>query len=64
MIELFPNISEEFRERVKLAADLAFLQKFPAEFLNEFTNLCASEEERDYCEFYFNLRVERMLNER
>jgi hypothetical protein len=30
--------------------------------LNDYTNTCIDEEERDFVNFYFNMRMEQMLN--
>lgn len=67
MTELFPNISDNLRKCAEIVADLAFRQDSPAKavkLMNQFTNACFSEEERNFCEFYFNMRMEQMLNER
>jgi hypothetical protein len=31
--------------------------------LNEYTETCSSEEEKEFVEFYFNMRMEQLLNE-
>lgn len=66
MIELFPDVPERIKQQAKFIADLAFQKTNPAQIvtiLNEYTSSCYSKEERDFCEFYFNLRMEQVLNE-
>lgn len=67
MQELFPNIPEVVRKNAEFIFDMALRQKnllSTIKVLNEYTNTCASDEEKEFVEFYFNMRMEQMLNER
>jgi hypothetical protein len=67
MYELFPNIPEAARKNAEFMFDMALRQKnllSTIKVLNEYTNTCASDEEKEFVEFYFNMRMEQMLNER
>lgn len=64
MEELFQNIPEEFRKRVKFIVDMALrAQDIPsaAYALKAFADTC-SEEEQEFLDFYFNCRMENLLN--
>lgn len=67
MYELFPDIPETVRKNAEFMFDMALRQKnllSTIKVLNEYTNTCASDEEKEFVEFYFNMRMEQMLNER
>lgn len=67
MQELFPNIPESVRKNAEFIFDMALRQKnllSMVNTLNEYTNTCSSEEEKEFVEFYFNMKMEQMLNER
>lgn len=67
MQELFPNIPESVRKNTEFIFDMALRQKnllSMVNTLNEYTNTCSSEEEKEFVEFYFNMKMEQMLNER
>ena len=67
MQELFPNIPETVRKNAEFIFDMALRQKnllSTIKVLNEYTNTCASDEEKEFVEFYFNMRMEQMLNEK
>lgn len=67
MEEIFPNIPDYMRKNAELVADLAFRQKDAAsviKVLNNYTKACPTQEEQEFVEFYFNMRMEQMLNER
>ena len=66
MVEIFANIPE----RVKQGAELIFNAALKTHdaikmttMLNDYVNNCIDEEEREFINFYFNLRMEQMLNE-
>lgn len=66
MIELFNNVSNEVKELISYCVDLAFLQPTPLEcasVVNDFRKTCKTEEEKDFLDFYFNLRLELLNNE-
>lgn len=63
MEELFKDITEEQRAQVKMVADTAFSQNDPmliVKLLNNYTKNCATDYERDFAEFYFNMRMEQL----
>lgn len=66
MIELYPNISEELREQAKVMFNLIHdaNPETAAHMLHDFTNRSGrTEEEKDFLEFYFKLRLEMMNND-
>ena len=67
MEELFPNIPEQSRKNAEFIVEMALRQKnitSAVKVLNEYTNSCVSDEEKEFVEFYFNMKMEQMLNER
>lgn len=65
MIELFTNISEQKRKQAELLFNLAIQQKNIikiSELLHEFTQNILDDEERDFFNFYFNMRMEQLKN--
>lgn len=59
--ELFTNIPDEVKERTKLIADFALTQlSLPnaIKMLAQYANTCYDEEEQNYVDFYFNMRLE------
>ena len=69
MTELYPNISEEVRNAAATAWTIAIAQPDPvsaAEFLNTVTNYYSNKltnEEVEFLQFYFNLRMEMMKHD-
>ena len=69
MTEIFQNIRDEVKEVADLAWRLAIAQKNPidaANFLNNTTNYYRNiytEEEIEFLQFYFNMKMEMMKNE-
>ena len=66
MIELFPDIPEQIRKNAEFMFEMALRQKnilSTIKVLNEYTETCSSEEEKEFVEFYFNMRMEQLLNE-
>ena len=66
MVEIFYNIPPHIKELAKNWVDLALRQTNPFEavkMISNFANSCSTEEERDFVDFYFKLRLERLLNE-
>lgn len=67
MEELFPNIPEQSKKNAEFIVEMALRQKnitSAVKVLNEYTNSCISDEEKEFVEFYFNMKMEQMLNER
>lgn len=65
MIEIFENIPQDVKDRTKFIFDMAIRnQKLPemVKLLNEYTENCINEEEKEFVQFYFNLRMENLLN--
>ena len=65
MVELFENIPEEAKKRAEFVFDMALRQNDmlnAVKILNEYTNSCVDEEEQEFVEFYFKMRLEELLN--
>lgn len=65
MIEIFENIPEEVKSRAAFIFDMAMRQKYVPDIikvLNEYTDTCSDEEEREFVEFYFTMRFEELMN--
>lgn len=65
MIEIFTNIPEEVKEQTKLIVNFIFSQLDPEsglKFIESYISSCENEEERDFIRFYFNMRMEQLLN--
>ena len=63
--EIFTNISDTLKQRAEFIFNMALRQHSPQSMvktLNNFTNSCINEEEKQFVEFYFNLRMEQLLN--
>ena len=63
MIEIFENISENTKKRLKEYADAALLLNDPfkmAKLLADYTKNCCNEEEQEFADFYFNMRLEEL----
>lgn len=66
MIELFANIPEYVKNQTKFWVDLALQQKdliSGAKMVADYAKTCQNEEERDFVDFYFNLRIQELINE-
>ena len=66
MIELFPDISENMRKKTKFWVDLALCNHNLYEglqLISEYVNRCKTEREKEYVDFYFNLRLEQLIDE-
>jgi hypothetical protein len=60
MIELFANVSDRIKNETKFwveTAILAFDSRLAAETILKFKNTLNTEEEKDFVDFYFNLRM-------
>ena len=65
MIELFEDISEKSRIQAEFIFDMAMRQPnvtSALKVLNDYTDTCFDEREKQFVEFYFNLRMENLLN--
>lgn len=66
MIEIFEDISEEIRQTVEIIFNKALETKNAVkmvEILDNYTNNCKTDREKEFSRFYFNLRMEQMFNE-
>lgn len=66
MTEIFANIPEEVKEQTKLVANFIFSQLEPEsglKFMESYIASCENEEEKEFIRFYFNMRMEQLLNE-
>ena len=66
MIEIFDNIPTKVKENAEMVFDLALHFHSPtaiAKFLDEYANSCQNEEEHEFVNFYFNMRMAQLLNE-
>ena len=63
MIELFTELPQEIKDGIRTYIDLV-LKDFQlldaAKIISEFANTCTNEEEQDFIDFYFNLKLEEM----
>ena len=65
MTEIFSNISKEQKEKAEFIFNIASKKDLISTLitLNDYTNSCPTEEEREFVEFYFNMRLEQLKNE-
>jgi len=66
MIELFTNIPKEIKEQTEAVANFVFLNFEPEaglKFIQSYISSCEEEDERDFVRFYFNTRLEQLLEE-
>lgn len=66
MVEIFTSIPEEVKQQAKLVADFIFTTLEPEaglRFMDSYISSCENEEEKDFIRFYFNMRMEQLLNE-
>ena len=66
MIELFTNIPKEIKTQTELVANFIFNNFNPEsglKFIQSYISSCQDEEEQDFVRFYFNMRLEQLLNE-
>lgn len=64
MVELFANVSKKVKDEIKFWVDIAMLNPNPMDGAKEilaYQNTLKTEEEKDFVDFYFNMR---MLQER
>ena len=66
MIELFADLPEEVKEKTKLIIDFVinnFTPQQGIEFLSNYLNSCNDEQEKQFIDFYFSLRMAQILDE-
>ena len=66
MTELYSDIPEHIKILTKFWIDLVLKQKNPIDgitIINNYTNSGLSEYQKEYVDFYFNLRMEQLNNE-
>lgn len=63
MNEIFAEIPEEVKNRAKFIFDMAIRQTNvmkAVQVLQNYTETCEDEEEREFVEFYFKTRMEQL----
>ena len=66
MVELFSEIPQEVKDAAKFWVDMALRQNNPIDgvkMISEFINSCNNKEEKEFVDFYFNMRMEQLRNE-
>lgn len=66
MIEIFEDIPQEIKDQASFVFEMALLQPdllSAVNVLKNYTNACRNEREKEFVEFYFNMRMENLLNE-
>ena len=66
MEEIFVNISNKTKQGAELIFNSALKTQNPQKMLKilqEYTDSCQNEEERNFIRFYFKFRMEQMLND-
>lgn len=66
MVEIFEDIPQRVKDQAELIFELALLQPnliSAVKTLNDYTNTCIDDREREFVEFYFNMKMESLLNE-
>lgn len=64
--EIFTEIPEDVKDKTKFWFEVAFSQINIADtirMLKEYRNSCENEYERDYVDFYFNMRMAQINGE-
>ena len=65
MTELFTELPDNIKRQAEKFVDMTLQNDDPFDIvniLNEYTNSCQSEEEREFVQFYINRRLEEMKN--
>ena len=66
MIELFPNVYDMWKRVIELQVENALKQATPTkimEYLSHFRESLPSDDERDFLDFYFKLRMEQLYED-
>lgn len=65
MTELFTELPDNVKRQAEKFVDITLQNDDPFDIvniLNEYTESCQSEEEREFVQFYVNMRLEEMKN--
>lgn len=65
MIELFTGIPDNVKKQNELVINFIFNTLDPEsglKFIQNYISSCQNEEEKDFIRFYFNVRLEQLLN--
>ena len=66
MIELFAGLPNDLKIQIQKFID-GILNKYDlieaVKIIANFSNSCSSEEEQDFIDFYFNMKMEQLKNE-
>ncbi len=65
MTELFTELPDNVKRQAEKFVDMTLQNDDPFDIvniLNEYTNSCQSEEEKEFVQFYINMRLEEMKN--
>ena len=65
MTELFTELPDNVKRQAEKFVDMKLQNDDPFDIvniLNEYTESCQSEEEREFVQFYINMRLEEMKN--
>ena len=65
MIEIYKDIPEEIHKQTELIANFIFSTLEPKaglKFMESYIASCENEEEKEFIRFYFNMRMEQLLN--
>lgn len=66
MIELFAGLPSNLKIQIQKFID-GILNKYDlieaVKIIADFSNSCSSEEEQDFIDFYFNMKMEQLKNE-
>lgn len=63
-IEIFANLPEEIKQQDEMFVNMAFLQtdaKTIAVMINNYINSCVDEEEKEFIDFYFKMKLQENL---
>ena len=65
MTELFTELPDNVKRQAEKFVDMTLQNDDPFDIvniLNEYTESCQSEEEKEFVQFYINMRLEEMKN--
>ena len=65
MVEIYKDIPEEIRKQTELIANFIFSTLEPEaglKFMKSYIASCENEEEKEFIRFYFNMKMEQLLN--
>jgi hypothetical protein len=65
MVEIYKDIPEEIRKQTEAVANFIFSNFEPEpglKFIQSYISSCEDEEEKEFVRFYFNMRMEQILN--